>query len=76
MFPVLIDLGTWNLPFIGETPISLPTYGFLFAISVVAGWSWFARRSRSLGVDRHAERPGVIAQFACRVVDPQIQRSA
>jgi phosphatidylglycerol:prolipoprotein diacylglycerol transferase len=51
MFPVLIDLGTWNLPFIGETPVFLPTYGFLFAISVVAGWSWFARRGRTLGVD-------------------------
>lgn len=51
MFPVLIDLGTWNLPFIGETPLFLPTYGVLFAISVVMGWSWFARRGRLLGVD-------------------------
>ena len=31
MFPVLIDLGTWKLPLLGETPIFLPSYGVLFA---------------------------------------------
>jgi phosphatidylglycerol:prolipoprotein diacylglycerol transferase len=51
MFPVLIDLGTWDLPFIGETPIFLPTYGVLFATSVVVCWWWFARRGRELGID-------------------------
>jgi phosphatidylglycerol:prolipoprotein diacylglycerol transferase len=50
MFPVLIDLGTYNLPFLGETPIFLPTYGALFATSVVVAWFWFTRRARSLGI--------------------------
>lgn len=51
MFPVLIDLGTWNLPFLGETPVFLPTYGVLFASSVVLAWWWFVRRGRELGID-------------------------
>lgn len=50
MFPILIDLGTWDLPWLGETPIFLPTYGVLFAGSVVLAWWWFTRRARSLGV--------------------------
>ncbi len=51
MFPRLIDLGTYDLPFLGETPIFLPTYGALFAGAVVLAWWWFSRRARSLGVD-------------------------
>ena len=51
MFPILIDLGTWDLPLLGETPIFLPTYGALFAGSVVLGWWWFGRRARSLVID-------------------------
>ncbi len=51
MFPILIDLGSWNLPFLGETPIFLPTYGALFAGSVVLGWWWFGRRTRGLDID-------------------------
>ena len=51
MFPVLIDLGTWNLPFVGETPIQLPTYGLLFATSVVIAWIWLMRRAKTLGLE-------------------------
>jgi len=54
MFPILIDLGTWDLPLLGETPIFLPTYGVLFALSLVVAWYWFTRRARTLGV---AEEP-------------------
>lgn len=50
MFPVLIDLGTYDLPLFGETPIFLPTYGALFAVSVVIAWWWFTRRVRTLDV--------------------------
>jgi phosphatidylglycerol:prolipoprotein diacylglycerol transferase len=51
MFPVLIDLGRWDLPLLGETPIFLPTYGVLFALSVVVAWVWFVRRARTLGLE-------------------------
>jgi len=51
MFPVLIDLGTWDLPLLGETPIFLPTYGVLFALSVLIAWGWFVKRARTLDID-------------------------
>lgn len=50
MFPTLIDLGTHDLPLLGEQHLFLPTYGFLFALGVVASWVWFMRRSRSMGL--------------------------
>jgi len=50
VFPILIDLGTWDLPLLGETPIFLPTYGVLFVLSLVAAWTWFTRRARGLGI--------------------------
>jgi phosphatidylglycerol:prolipoprotein diacylglycerol transferase len=46
--PILIDLGRHELPFLGEKHLFLPTYGFLFALSVLIGWWWFMRRARSL----------------------------
>jgi phosphatidylglycerol:prolipoprotein diacylglycerol transferase len=54
MFPTLIDFGTYDLPILGETTLALPTYGLLFAISVICAWYWFTKRARSLGV---AEEP-------------------
>ena len=50
MFPTLIDFGTWNLPFFGETHLFLPTYGVLFAGAVLLAWWWFTRRARSSGL--------------------------
>ncbi len=50
MFPVLIDLGTFDLPLLGETHLFLPTYGTLFALAVVVAWWWFMRRARTLDV--------------------------
>jgi phosphatidylglycerol:prolipoprotein diacylglycerol transferase len=50
VFPILIDFGTYNLPLLGETHLFLPTYGFLFASSVLISWYWFSRRARGLGV--------------------------
>jgi phosphatidylglycerol:prolipoprotein diacylglycerol transferase len=49
--PILIDLGRWNLPFLGETHLFLPTYGAVFATAVLLAWWWFSRRARSLDVD-------------------------
>lgn len=52
MFPVLIDLGTFDLPLLGETHLFLPSYGLLFALGVLAAWMWFMRRAVSIGLDR------------------------
>ncbi len=54
MFPVLIDLGIWNLPLLGPTPVYLPTYGVMFALAVVLAWWWFARRGRAMGIDNES----------------------
>jgi phosphatidylglycerol:prolipoprotein diacylglycerol transferase len=48
--PILIDFGTYNLPWLGEVHLFLPTYGFLFAMAVLLAWWWFTRRTRTLGV--------------------------
>jgi len=50
VFPILIDFGTYNLPLVGETHLFLPTYGFLFASSVLLAWFWFSRRARGMGI--------------------------
>ncbi len=50
MFPTLIDLGTHDLPFVGETHLFLPTYGALFATAAVVAWWWFLRRARTLDI--------------------------
>jgi len=50
MFPILIDLGTHDLPLLGEQHLFLPTYGFLFALGVVVAWVWFMRRARGMGL--------------------------
>jgi len=50
MFPILLDLGTHDLPLLGETHVFLPTYGALFATATVLAWWWFLRRGRMLGV--------------------------
>ena len=52
MHPVLIDLGTWTLPFFGETRVFLPSYGVLLALAVGLAWVWFHRRAVALGVER------------------------
>jgi phosphatidylglycerol:prolipoprotein diacylglycerol transferase len=48
VFPILIDLGTHDLPVLGETHLFLPTYGVLFAIAVLIAWWWYIRRARTL----------------------------
>ena len=49
MFPTLLDFGTHELPWLGETHLFLPTYGVLFATAaLVCGW-WFLRRGKQLG---------------------------
>ncbi len=49
MFPTLVDLGTYQLPVLGETHLFLPTYGVLFATAaLLCGW-WFLRRGKQLG---------------------------
>jgi phosphatidylglycerol:prolipoprotein diacylglycerol transferase len=50
MYPILIDLGTHDLPIFGEQHLFLPTYGFLFALGVVIAWVWFMRRARGMGL--------------------------
>ncbi len=50
MHPLLIDLGTVDLPILGPTHLYLPTYGVLFATGVTLAWIWFGRRARSLGI--------------------------
>lgn len=52
MHPILIDLGTVDLPIFGSTHLFLPTYGVLFALGTVAAWWWFLRRLRDLGVSQ------------------------
>jgi len=48
MHPVLVDFGTWDLPFLGQTHLYLPSYGFLFAAGTLLAWWWFVRRARKL----------------------------
>lgn len=50
MYPLLIDLGTHDLPFVGEVHLALPTYGVLFAAGVLLAGFWFIRRGKSLGL--------------------------
>ena len=49
MFPILVDLGRYDLPLIGEKHLFLPAYGFLFASAVLLAWWWFTRRAKGLG---------------------------
>jgi phosphatidylglycerol:prolipoprotein diacylglycerol transferase len=51
LHPILIDLGTFDLPLLGETRLFLPTYGLLFASGVLAAWVWFMRRTAGMKVD-------------------------
>jgi len=48
MHPILIDFGTFNLPWVGATHLFLPTYGVVFALGALAAWSWFVARARRL----------------------------
>ena len=48
MHPILIDLGSWNLPLFGPTHLFLPSYGVLFASAVLIAWFWFSHRAREL----------------------------
>lgn len=48
MHPLLIDLGSVDVPLLGPTHLFLPTYGVLFALGVTLAWIWFTRRARML----------------------------
>jgi len=51
MHPILLDLGRYDLPLLGETHLFLPTYGLLFALGALVAWSWLMRRARVLGLE-------------------------
>jgi phosphatidylglycerol:prolipoprotein diacylglycerol transferase len=51
LHPILIDLGTFDLPVLGETHLFLPTYGLLFASGVLVAWVWFMRRAVGMKLD-------------------------
>jgi phosphatidylglycerol---prolipoprotein diacylglyceryl transferase len=50
MHPILIDFGSFDLPYFGTTHLFLPTYGVLFAAGAMLAWWWFVRRARTLGL--------------------------
>jgi phosphatidylglycerol:prolipoprotein diacylglycerol transferase len=50
MHPILVDLGTVNLPGFGPTHLFLPTYGVIFAAGALIAWSWFLKRARTLAL--------------------------
>jgi len=50
MHPILVDFGTWDLPWLGPTSIVLPTYGVLFALGALVAWWWLQRRAGTLGL--------------------------
>jgi phosphatidylglycerol---prolipoprotein diacylglyceryl transferase len=50
MHPILIDFGTYDLPLLGTTHLTLPTYGVIFALGALAAWSWFVARARRLAL--------------------------
>lgn len=54
MHPILVDFGTYDLPFVGATHLFLPTYGLLFAVGALVAWSWFHRRALSIGLEAEA----------------------
>jgi phosphatidylglycerol:prolipoprotein diacylglycerol transferase len=51
LHPILVDLGTFDLPMLGETHLFLPTYGLLFAGGVLVAWMWFMRRAARSDLD-------------------------
>ncbi len=54
MFPLLLDFGVHDLPFLGETHLFLPTYGVLYASGAIIAWFWLTKRARSLQLpDEH-----------------------
>ncbi len=52
MHPILIELGTWNIPGLGATHLYLPTYGVIFAAGALAAWAWFVARASRLDLPR------------------------
>ncbi|MDQ7006131.1 MAG: prolipoprotein diacylglyceryl transferase [Acidobacteriota bacterium] len=54
MHPYLIDLGRWQLPWLGEIHVALPTYGLLVASGVILAWIWMQRRAEREGIDAEA----------------------
>ena len=52
MHPILVDFGTFNLPWLGATHLFLPTYGVIFAAGALAAWSWFVARAGRLDLPR------------------------
>ena len=50
MHPILVDFGTFNLPWLGTTHLFLPSYGVIFASGALIAWWWFVARSKSLAL--------------------------
>jgi len=48
MHPILLDFGSFNLPWLGTTHLFLPSYGVIFAAGALIAWWWFVARARSL----------------------------
>lgn len=52
MHPILIELGSYDIPGLGPTHLFLPTYGVLFAAGALAAWYWFVARAVRLGLPK------------------------
>jgi prolipoprotein diacylglyceryltransferase len=52
MHPILIELGTYDIPGLGPTHLFLPTYGVLFAAGALAAWYWFVARAVRVGLPK------------------------
>ena len=50
MHPILIDFGTFDLPWFGSTHLFLPTYGVIFALGALLAWGWFVARAKKLAL--------------------------
>jgi len=52
MHPILIELGTHDIPGLGTTHLFLPTYGVMFAAGALAAWYWFVARAIRIELPR------------------------
>jgi len=48
MHPILVDFGTFHLPWLGSTHLFLPSYGVIFAAGALLAWWWFVARARGM----------------------------
>ncbi len=44
--PVLLSLGTWDIPLIGETTLAIRWYGLMYLVGFAAGYWLLARRAK------------------------------